>query len=488
MTMDTQPWRDRLARPAEYIEYLKERDREVGACLEIREPEPGAHAVGRAVGDSLRSGGTARGPLAGLPFAVKNNIAVRGWRLTCGSKMLSEVVAPYTATAVGRLVDAGAVVVATTNLDEFGMGSSTDNSALGRTNNPRDLSRVAGGSSGGSAAAVAAGEVPFALGSDTGGSVRQPAAFCGVYGLKPTYGAVSRYGLTAYASSLETIGVLASSPDLAEAVFETMSAPDPRDQTSVRRPAGAGDESGDKRLDPADAPSPVRRVAALRVSEGLSSEVSCVYRDSIRAMRDAGLEVDEIDIPSLEYAVPSYYTIAAAEASANLARFNGIRYGIRPFHSDSPQDLIMDARSDGLGAEVKLRIMLGTFVLRSGFQEQYYGKAQRIRTRIARDVDSVFASYDALLSPVFPTPAFARGDASMDAFAQRLADKFTVTANLAGIPALSFPAGVKGGLPVGLQLHAPAFSERRLFSIMRSLADRFPALPCDGPLVEGGER
>lgn len=481
MTRDTQPWRDRLARPAEYIEYLKDRDREVGACLEIREPEPSALTVGRAAaeaagaGETPRSGEIAYGTLAGLPFAVKNNIAVRGWRLTCGSKLLSEVVAPYTATAVERLVDAGAVVVATTNLDEFGMGSSTDNSALGRTNNPRDLSRVAGGSSGGSAAAVGAGEVPFALGSDTGGSVRQPAAFCGVYGLKPTYGAVSRYGLTAYASSLETIGVLSSSPDLAEAVFETMSAPDPRDQTSVRRPVDASDE-------------PVRRVAALRVGEGLSAEVSGVYRDSIRAMREAGLEVDEIDIPSLEYAVPAYYTIAAAEASANLARFNGIRYGMRPFHSDSPQDLIMDARSDGLGAEVKLRIMLGTFVLRSGFQDQYYGKAQRIRTRIARDMDSVFASYGALLSPVFPTTAFAHGDASMDAFAQRLADKFTVTANLAGIPALSFPAGVRGGLPVGLQLHAPAFAERRLFSLLRSLAECFPALPCGGPLVDGGER
>ena len=240
MTADMQRWRELLASPAEYTEYLKARDRDVGACLEIRVSGHEGPLAGAGAGSPPS------GSLAGLPFAVKNNIAVKGWRLTCGSKLLSEVVAPYTATAVGRLVEAGAVVVATTNLDEFGMGSSTDNSALARTNNPRDLSRVAGGSSGGSAAAVAAGEVPFALGTDTGGSVRQPAAFCGVYGLKPTYGAVSRFGLTAYASSLETIGVLASSPDLAERVFETMRARDPRDQTSVERPA---EESGDARSD-----------------------------------------------------------------------------------------------------------------------------------------------------------------------------------------------------------------------------------------------
>lgn len=481
MTEYMQRWRELLASPAEYLEYMKVRDRDVGACLEIRVPGTCGAGTGEASVEGLLTDAS-RGPLAALPFAVKNNIAVKGWPLTCGSKLLSEVVAPYTATAVRRLVEAGAVVVATTNLDEFGMGSSTDNSALARTNNPRDLSRVAGGSSGGSAAAVAACEVPFALGSDTGGSVRQPAAFCGVYGLKPTYGAVSRFGLTAYASSLETIGVLASSAELAELVFKAMRGSDPRDQTSVPFP--------DRAVGDTD-PSP-RRVAALRVDEGLSPEVSVVYRDAIRAMRESGLEVEEIDIPSLEYAVPAYYTIAAAEASANLARFNGIRYGLRPFHSDSPLDLIMDARSDGLGAEVKLRIMLGSFVLRSGFQEQYYEKARRIRTRIRRDMDCVFASHDALLSPVFPTPAFVHGDVSMDAFAQRLADKFTVTANLAGIPALSFPAGVRGGLPVGLQLHAPAFAECRLFALMRHLAEAFPALPCGDPVdirsVPGGVR
>jgi aspartyl-tRNA(Asn)/glutamyl-tRNA(Gln) amidotransferase subunit A len=458
--METQAWKAALTRPADYIAKLKERDREIGACIEIREPVTGgspASGAGSSNGD---------GPLAGLPFAVKNNIAVRGWRLTCGSKLLSEATAPYSATAVRRLEDAGAVVVATTNLDEFGMGSSTDDSAIQRTNNPWELSRVAGGSSGGSAAAVAAGEVPFALGSDTGGSVRQPASFCGVYGFKPTYGAVSRFGLTAYASSLEAIGILGSSAALTEAVFQAMRGIDEHDQSSVEyRPA-------QKRQ--------LKKIAVLKAGEGLAPEVAQACREALRVLTESGMEIEEVAIPSLEYAVPAYYTIAAAEASANLARFNGIRYGLRPYHSESPDDLIKDARSDGFGPEVKLRIMLGTFVLRSGFQEQYYEKAQKIRTRIRRDMDALFSSYDLLVGPVFPTQAFRHGDESMDAFAQKLADKFTVLANLAGIPALAMPTGVKGGLPVGLQAHAPAFAEDRLFDIAQRLAKALPPPECPG--------
>jgi aspartyl-tRNA(Asn)/glutamyl-tRNA(Gln) amidotransferase subunit A len=457
--MDIREWRTALERPAEYAAKLKERDREVGACIEIREA-------------AAASGAKKNGPLAGLPFAVKNNIAVRGWKLTCGSKLLSETVSPYTATAVRRLEEAGAVVVATTNLDEFGMGSSTDASAIQKTNNPWDLSRVAGGSSGGSAAAVAAGEVPFALGSDTGGSVRQPASFCGVYGFKPTYGAVSRFGLTAYASSLEAIGVLGSSAELTEQVFQAMRGIDEHDMSSVEyRPA-------QKR--------PLKRIAVLKAAQGLSPEIEKAYREAVKALSDSGVAVDSVELPSLEYAVPAYYTIAAAEASANLARFNGIRYGLRPYHSESPEDLIQDARADGFGPEVKLRVMLGTFVLRSGFQEQFYEKAQKIRTKIRNDMDWLFSKYDLLLSPVFPTQAFAHGDTSMDAFAQKLADKFTVLANLAGIPALSLPTGVSGGLPVGIQAHAPAFAEDRLFDAAGVLAKALPPPVC--PARMGGLR
>lgn len=457
--MDMKYWRDTLARPAEYLAKLRERDRDIGACIETREP---VHS-----GDAIPSG-----PLAGLPFAVKNNIAARGWKITCGSKILSETVSPYTATAVRRLEAAGAVMVATTNLDEFGMGSSTDASAIQRTNNPWDLSRVPGGSSGGSAAAVAAGEVPFALGSDTGGSVRQPASFCGVYGLKPTYGAVSRFGLTAYASSLEAIGVLGSSAELTEEVFKAMRGIDEHDQSSVEyRPA-------QKR--------PLKRIAVLKAAQGLSPEIDTAYREAAKALADSGVAVDSVELPSLDYAVPAYYTIAAAEASANLARFNGIRYGLRPFHSESPEDLIQDARADGFGPEVKLRVMLGTFVLRSGFQEQYYEKAQKIRTKIRKDMDWLFSRYDLLLSPVFPTQAFVHGDTSMDAFAQKLADKFTVLANLAGVPALSVPTGVSGGLPVGIQAHAPAFAEDRLFDAAGILAKALPPPVC--PSRMGGAK
>jgi len=400
------------------------------------------------------------GVLHGLPIAVKDNIAVSGLPLTCGSRMLENLKAPYTATAVRRLEEAGAVVIGKTNLDEFGMGSSNENSALGKTVNPWDKNRVPGGSSGGSAAAVAAGLVPLALGSDTGGSVRQPANFCGVYGLKPTYGSVSRFGLTAYASSLEVIGTLTRDIDLMETAFDIMSGADKLDQSSLN-----ADPPGEE----------VSRVVMLSVdTEMLDSSVAGAYRETGEALKAAGYTVREVTLPSLELVVPAYYTIATAEASANLARFNGIRYGHAPDYAENPADLMKKARHEGFGNEVKLRILLGTYVLRSGFQDQYYGKAQRIRTLIKNEMTTLFSSADLFLMPVFPTQAFSIGDTDMDDYKQRLADVFTCLANLSGLPALSLPTGVDGGLPTGVQFMAPSFGERRLFKVARDLQKVFP--------------
>jgi aspartyl-tRNA(Asn)/glutamyl-tRNA(Gln) amidotransferase subunit A len=410
------------------------------------------------------------GPLKGIPFAVKDNIAVKNFKLTCGSKMLEQLVSPYTATAVENLQKAGAVVVGKTNLDEFGMGSSTDNSALGKTNNPWDLERVAGGSSGGSAAAVAAGLVPFALGSDTGGSIRQPASFCGVYGLKPTYGVVSRYGLTAYASSLEVIGVLARNTEITKKVFESMKGQDPMDHTSLdHMPSGKS----------------VKTIGVLKNTHGaLSPEVSASYEATIKRLEKAGYKLLEIDLPTLDYVVPAYYTIATAEASANLARYNGIRYGHAPLFAENPTELMKKSRHEGFGDEVKLRILLGTYVLRSGFQDQYYVRAQKIRTAIRQDVERWYSKADVLMMPVFPTPAFRHGSTDMDPFQQKQADLYTCTANLVGHPALSVPSTLENGLPVGVQFMAPPFEEDRLFQVSALLEKEFQAPEAPGYLTD----
>ena len=474
--------------------YVSAWEARIGAFLEFREPE-----LWLAQGESSLGPGGASGPVKGLPFAVKDNIAVEGFGLTCGSKLLADFRATYTATAVKRLESAGAAVIGKTNMDEFGMGSSTDNSALKRTNNPWDTSRVAGGSSGGSAAAVAAGLVPFALGSDTGGSVRQPAAFCGVVGLKPTYGAVSRFGLVAYASSLESIGVLADSVGRARDVFRIIQGEDPLDQTTVAARVvhgTANQKAGGKKvlavLDPASLAQAVS--AAVRGARGLDpagvgaerahrdaaeeanlinlleEEVLAGFSLAVKGYKALGYEVREVSIPSLAYSVPVYYTIATAEASANLARFDGIRYGKRPEWAENPEDLIDKTRAMGFGSEVKLRILLGTFVLRSGFQDRYYLRAQRLRKQITGEFLSLFAGPEApsaLLMPVFPTRAFGRGDRgpALSSFAQKAADIFTCPANLAGLPAIAFPASVEGGLPVGVQLLGAPFTEELLCDI-----------------------
>lgn len=432
-----------------YTEYVEKRDEETGSFLEF---DP----------DKTRKESADEGLLCGIPFGVKDNIAVKGFKMTCGSKILEDFDCPYTSTAVDKLQKAGAVVVGKMNMDEFGMGSSTDNSALGKTSNPWDAERVAGGSSGGSAAAVAAGQVPFALGSDTGGSVRQPASFCGIYGLKPTYGTVSRYGLTAYASSLETIGVCAETTAITREVFNVMKGVDVHDNTTVDyKPSGRDDSE---------------TIAVLKVGDGdLSDEVLQSYKTSQQRILDLGYKVVEVELPSLKYVVPAYYVIATAEASANLARFNGIRYGLAEKNAESPSDLMQKSRHAGFGDEVKLRILLGTYVLRSGFQDQYYHRAQKIRTAILNDFSRIFESADALMMPVFPTAAFHHGSSDLTQLQQKAADLYTCSANLAGLPALAVPSSIENGLPVGVQFTAPAFEEERLFRISEKLEGIFPA-------------
>lgn len=416
--------------------------------------------------------------ISGVPFAVKDNIAVRSFQLSCGSAILEGLTSPYDATVVSRLVSAGMVPVGKTNLDEFGMGSSTEQSVGGPTNNPWDTDRVAGGSSGGSAAAVAAGLVPVALGSDTGGSVRQPAALCGIYGLKPTYGTLSRYGLVAYASSLEVIGVLAQETSMIRSVYAAAAGVDPMDHTSVELPDGTRDTSGGPLAEAAPSAKAdavdTMRVAFLSGDLGLDSRTAAAYQQVREVVQDLGVQREEIELATAEYVVPAYYTIATAEASANLARFTGIRYGSRPIYAEDPEELVRKARAQGFGPEVKLRILLGTYVLRSGFQDQYYIRAQRIRTAIRNELDGLFAKYDLVILPVFPTAAFKHGETELDAFQQKLADRFTTLANLAAVPALAVPAGVHDGLPVGVQLMGPAFSEDRLLTFAETLATKIP--------------
>ena len=447
----------------EYKAYFKEWEAKIGAFIDFF-PYSDKHL---SVSDN------AGADLKGLPFAIKDNIALAGASLTCGSKLLEGFVSPYTAKVVEKLIAADCVPVGKTNMDEFGMGSSTDNSAIKRTNNPWDTSRVAGGSSGGSAAAVAAGLVPFALGSDTGGSVRQPAAFCGVVGLKPTCGAVSRYGLTAYASSLETIGIISDTVFRCRKVFSVIRGSDRMDQTSRDAPELAQALYAEAC---SNQPASKRKgvIGVLPCEAELEDEVREGFEKAKTNLTALGFTLKEVELPCLKYASPAYYTIAAAEASANFARFDSIRYGKRPECAENPDDLINKAREAGFGNEVKLRIILGTYVLRSGFQDRYYLKAQKIRAGIKRNFEALLGDseysggsgeYDAILLPVFPVRAFGRGTSSLSPFAQKAADVYTCCANLAGLPALCFPASVEGGLPVGVQLIGRAFAEGTLLDI-----------------------
>ena len=403
--------------------------------------------------------------LAGTIVAVKDNMVMRGVRTTAGSQILFNYKPPYTATALQRLEDAGAIIIGKTNLDEFAMGSSTENSAYGPARNPWDTERVPGGSSGGSAVAVAAGIAMAALGSDTGGSIRQPASLSGVVGLKPTYGRVSRYGLIAFGSSLDQIGPFAKSVEDAARILAVIAGHDPSDSTSSNIEvddyvsALGGDIRG-------------LRVGVVREYDvaGLDAEVKEKVGAAIAVLKDLGAEIVDISLPHAEYAVPVYYLIATAEASSNLARFDGVRYGFRAEEATTLKAMYSRTRDEGFGAEVKRRIMLGTYALSAGYYDQFYGKAQKVRSLIDRDFRNAFEKCDVIATPTAPTPAFKLGEKSGDPLAMYLSDIYTITANLSGVPALSLPCGLSSsGLPIGIQLIGKHFDEARLLMTAHNL-------------------
>jgi aspartyl-tRNA(Asn)/glutamyl-tRNA(Gln) amidotransferase subunit A len=398
-------------------------------------------------------------PLAGIPIAIKDNICVRGLQASCGSSILGPYHPPYNATVIERLIKAGGIIVGKTNCDEFAMGSSNENSAFGPVKNPWDMSRVPGGSSGGSAAAVAAGIVPAALGSDTGGSVRQPAALCGVIGFKPTYGRVSRYGLVAFGSSLDQIGVFARTARDAASVLQVIAGRDSHDATTadVAVPNYIGET--EKNLEKGFRLG----VSRALLGEGLDEEVRDAIDKAIETYRDLGVEIVDIELPHAKYAIAVYYIIATAEASSNLARFDGVRYGFRAEDAPGLRDMYRKTRDQGFGAEVKRRIMLGTYVLSAGYYDAYYLKAQKVRALLRQDFANAFKRCDVILTPTTPTPAFKFGEKVDDPLAMYLNDIYTVTANLSGVPGISVPYGLSSeGLPIGLQLLGPYWSESTL--------------------------
>lgn len=401
------------------------------------------------------------GALAGIPIAIKDNICVEGMQTSCGSLILGNYHPPYNATVIERLLGAGAVVMGKTNCDEFAMGSSNENSAFGPVKNPWDVTRVPGGSSGGSAAAVAAGIVPVALGSDTGGSVRQPASLCGVFGLKPTYGRNSRYGLVAFASSLDQVGIFARNTSDIARVLGVIAGRDLHDATTAEVPVPdylselSGDIQG-------------ARIGLPRslFGEGLDAEVRVAVEAAVDVYRDLGAEIVDIELPNAQYSIAVYYIIATAEASSNLARFDGVRYGFRAEDAPRLREMYRKTREEGFGAEVKRRIMLGTYVLSAGYYEAYYGKAQQVRSLIKKDFRSAFEKCEAIITPTSPTPAFALGEKVDNPLAMYLNDIYTVTANLAGIPGLNVPCGLSSSrLPIGFQLLGGYWSEPTMLKL-----------------------
>ncbi len=408
--------------------------------------------------DGAVAAGRDPGPLAGVPVALKDNLCTRGLATTCSSRILEGWTPPYDATVVEQLHNAGAVVVGKTNMDEFAMGSSTENSAFGPTRNPCDTSRVPGGSSGGSAAAVAAGFAPVALGSDTGGSIRQPAALCGVVGVKPTYGLVSRYGLVAFASSLDQIGPFTTTVADAAAVLDVIGGPDARDSTSISEPQPPVSHTL------ADGVDGLRVGVLTELSgNGIALDVAARLQAAVGALESAGARVAEASVPAAVYGLSAYYLIAPAEASSNLARYDGVRYGLRVDGPSTP-DMNTATRSAGFGDEVKRRIMIGTYALSAGYYDAYYGKAQKVRTLIINDFASVWEQFDLLVSPTSPTTAFPLGERTTDPMAMYMSDVCTVPVNLTGQAAMSVPYGVgDDGLPVGVQIMAPALGEPVMF-------------------------
>jgi aspartyl-tRNA(Asn)/glutamyl-tRNA(Gln) amidotransferase subunit A len=424
----------------------------------------GALAAAEEV-DRKRAAGEPLGPLAGVPLALKDVLTTHDMPTTCGSRILEGWRPPYDATVTRRLRDAGVIILGKTNMDEFAMGSSTENSAYGPSHNPWDLSRIPGGSSGGSSAAVAAYEAPLAIGTDTGGSIRQPAAVCGIVGMKPTYGGSSRYGLVAFASSLDTPGPLTRTVLDAALLHEVMSGHDPCDSTSVDAP-----------VPPVVAAARQADVAGLRVGvvsefsgDGYQSGVQSKFNEAVELLESLGAKVVEVSCPHFTYALPAYYLIAPSECSSNLARFDGMRYGLRVGDDGtrSAEEVMSLTRAAGFGPEVKRRIMLGTYALSSGYYDAYYGKAQQVRTLINRDFDAAFEQVDVLISPTTPTTAFPIGERADDPLAMYLADLFTIPSDLAGNAAISVPCGLapEDGLPVGLQIMAPVLADDRVYRV-----------------------
>ncbi|HEX4155636.1 MAG TPA: Asp-tRNA(Asn)/Glu-tRNA(Gln) amidotransferase subunit GatA [Acidobacteriaceae bacterium] len=447
-----------VALAEQHFERIAAVDREIHSFLALTKERALEQAV-RV--DAAAKAGKPLGPLAGVPVGIKDVLVTRGVATTAGSRILEGYRPPYDATAVARLEAAGAVVLGKLNCDEFAMGSSNENSAYGPVRNPRDLERVPGGSSGGSAASVAAGMCVASLGTDTGGSIRQPAAFCGVVGVLPTYGRVSRYGLIAFASSLDRVGPFARSVEDAAVMLEVIAGKDERDATSSEQEV------------PSYVDALKKPVSGLRIGvpeeyfgEGLDAEVRAAVERALDRLRAAGCTVERVSLPHTKYAVPTYYVLATAEASANLARFDGVRYGLRAEDASTLAAMYRKTRDEGFGAEVKRRILLGTYVLSAGYYDAYYRKAQQVRTLLARDFLTAFAKVDALVCPVTPTPAFKLGEKTDDPLQMYLEDIYSVAASLAGVCGMSVPAGTtKAGLPIGVQVLARHFDEATMLRV-----------------------
>lgn len=438
-----------------YLDHIGTKEKDINAYVTV--DTEGAIAAAEEADKKIKEG-TLKGPFAGVPVAIKDNMCIDGMLTTCSSHILDGFRPTYTSTAVQMLKDAGAVILGHTNMDEFAMGSTTETSYYGATKNPRNLERVPGGSSGGSAAAVAADECAIALGSDTGGSIRQPASYCGVVGMKPTYGTVSRYGLIAYGSSLDQIGPLAKDVTDCATVLEVIASHDCKDSTSV------------KREDTDFTSALVKDVAGMKVgiprdyfTDGLDTEVKQAILDAAKKLEEAGAIVEEFDLSLVDYAIPTYYTIAAAEASSNLERFDGVKYGYRAKEYDGLHNMYKKSRSEGFGPEVKRRIMLGSFVLSSGYYDAYYLKALKVKAMIKKAFDEAFSKYDLILGPVAPTTAPKLDSSLSDPIKMYLSDIYTISVNLAGLPGISLPcAKASNGLPIGVQMIGNVFEEKKL--------------------------
>ena len=443
------------------LDAITRHDDRIHAFLHV--DREGALSQAEAV-DRKRSAGAPLGLLAGIPVAVKDLMCTQGQPATCGSRILKNYIPPYDAHVISKLRQSDAVLIGRTNMDEFAMGSSGENSAYGPTRNPWDTERIPGGSSSGSAAAVASRMVPLALGSDTGGSIRQPAGLCGVVGLKPTYGRVSRYGLVAYASSLDQIGPFATDVRGAALLLEAISGHDPRDSTSVAKPAAAYSRTFDQPLAGLRIGVPVEHFA-----EGLDPEVERAVRDALNVYKSLGAELKDVPLPHSKYAIATYYLVATSEASSNLARYDGVHYGHRAAeYAGNLIEMYEASRGEGFGDEVKRRIMLGVFSLSAGYADKFYTKALQVRRLIRSDFDAAFEQVDIIVGPVTPTAAFKLGEKTSDPLAMYLSDIYTISANLAGIPGMSIPCGLtSSNLPIGMQLLAPTFEEEKLLRAAR---------------------